>query len=664
MNNTPSLVQEILQELPHLRTQMYFQSSLNALSHAMEDLILASSDSPLVIANFQQERFYRQEIRRYQQIARRSNHLYILAAPESSSGFATADDSLEVISLKPYDALAKEWHLVVLSKQYSVCLICRELPTDALSNRARRFEGIWTFERQVATSAARLLLARIAAYRPSLVSKVAQAWQLYHLSSEESSSVLATATLQMEARIFSERLVNYLQASQYKLLRAYRELTKKEQNERLINAIVAAMRSSLNPEEVLRNTVRELGKKFDPCRCFLYRLGAATGETKIEYESVAPGIDSLKGRTWSVADNPLFIAAQAQSKALAIDVTDNAYLKANPALGTKISRWQIRSWLLVPVRYQGNLLGMLEIHHTAKEPYQWSSEDISLVEAIATQAGVALTQATAYRDMTSLNEQLAALERVQSNLIAIVGHELRTPLSTIQVCLESIATEPDAPKEFRQIMLDTALADSQRLRRLIQDFLTLSKLESGKAYSYPEPISMREILDLALSGFSGDKRSDDCPSIQVRFPEQLPLVRADGEGLVEVFTKLLDNASKFTPAQGEVTISVQVLETEIGEQNSHQPMLKVVVADTGRGVEPEQLDAIFNLFYQEEDSLRRTVGGTGLGLAICRQIVEGMGGRIWAISTGKDRGSEFHFTLPIEPSSVTQVISYSGMLKE
>jgi len=76
-------------------------------------------------------------------------------------------------------------------------------------------------------------------------------------------------------------------------------------------------------------------------------------------------------------------------------------------------------------------------------------------------------------------------------------------------------------------------------------------------------------------------------------------------------------------------------------------MLEVVVADTGRGIEPSQLQAVFDRFYQEEGALRRTVVGTGLGLAICRQIVSGLGGQIWAESAGRGQGSKFHFTIPL-----------------
>jgi signal transduction histidine kinase len=122
--------------------------------------------------------------------------------------------------------------------------------------------------------------------------------------------------------------------------------------------------------------------------------------------------------------------------------------------------------------------------------------------------------------------------------------------------------------------------------------------------------------------------------------------------LVEVLTKLLDNACKFTGRDGQVTIQAQVKPPEAHQDNyrPRTPMLEVVIADTGRGIEPSQLETIFDRFYQEEDSLKRSVGGTGLGLAICRQIVQGMGGEIWAESAGRDQGSQFHFTLPIELS--------------
>jgi signal transduction histidine kinase len=107
---------------------------------------------------------------------------------------------------------------------------------------------------------------------------------------------------------------------------------------------------------------------------------------------------------------------------------------------------------------------------------------------------------------------------------------------------------------------------------------------------------------------------------------------------VEVLSKLLDNACKFTKPEGEVTIEVQ---------RNEQQMLEVTITDTGRGIEPNRLEAVFERFYQEEGALRRTAGGTGLGLAICRQVIAHLGGRIWAESAGRDQGSQFHFTIPV-----------------
>lgn len=643
-----SILQDLLQDLPHLRSQMYFKSALTALSHAMEDLILAGSDSPLVIANFQQERFYQQEIRRYQQIAQQTDHVYVLAAPETDSGFAVASGSLETIPLMPNDGLAQEWHLVIIGEQYTACLICREqLKSVSSLDQTRRFEGLWTFDPQVTTQAARLLLGRIANYRPELNPKVEEAWQRYHLTKEVSAQTWISTPQAIDTAIFAQRLVTYLQATQYKLLKAYRVIATQERQERLINIISTAVRSSLNPQEVLTVVVQELGKLFNNCRCLLYRFRPPERQAKIEYESVPPGMLSLKGRIWSLADNPLFLAVQTQDKALAInDVAENPYLYDNATLRSKIERASIKAWLLVPIRYQGSLLGMLELHYGGEEPYEWQKEDIELVQAIATQAGVALTQAQSYTDLATLNRQLETLERTQSNLIAIVGHELRTPLSTIQVCLESLATEPDMATEFRETMLEVALTDSERMRRLIQDFLVFSKLDSRQAYRRSELIQLNEAIDLALSNLKTRWSQKTLPSIKVELSPNLPLLKADGEGLIEVLIKLLDNACKFTESMGEIRIEAGILDAQIDLQ-ADSPMLEIIVADTGRGIEPDLLEVIFDRFYQEEDWLRRTVGGTGLGLAICRQIIQGMGGKIWAASEGKNQGSQFHFTVPI-----------------
>ena len=726
-----SVLADMLQALPHLRSQIYFKSSLTALSHAMEDQVLAGSDQPLVIANFQRERFYRQEAHRYRRISERTAQVYVLAAAETE--FKNSSEHHETVAFEPTDALSQEWHLVVIGQQYANCLICRErsVPvidtTNSEMDPTRRFEGIWTFDRNVSKKAAELLLNRIQAYRPELAAKIEEAKYQYLRESGEISSGSTPDSSNPDP--FVQRLMTYLQAGQYKLLKAYRSISAQEQKERLVNSITSAIRRSLNPNEILEVAVRELGQALGSCRCLMYCCKATDATATIAHEFLKTG-DSAQssltptlGQIWPLQDNTLFqdvvqrrepvfvedtqedariqstnespIAnfdngAYTSSAGNAADAQDGSSseaatltLRGNPrqknrrskrsaqensfstasrknlaglsaraktsgetrksqftTLKYLVQQFSIRSLVMVPVLYQGQLLGMVELHHCGATPYRWKEDELALVEAIATQVGVALIQAEAYANLEDLNQQLEALDRTRSNLVAITGHELRTPLSTIQVCLESLASEPDMSPELRQAMLNTALTDAERMRKLVQDFLTLSRLESGRVEWHPESLSLRECIDLAVSNVRVRRSESERPQIITQVPEDLPLVRADGEWLVEALAKLLDNACKFTSPQGQVTIQSHC---------NGGSMLEVTVADTGRGIEPNRLETVFDRFYQEEGALRRTTGGTGLGLAICRQIVKGWGGEIWADSAGKDQGSQFHFTVPISP---------------
>ncbi|MGB5974728.1 MAG: ATP-binding protein, partial [Nodosilinea sp.] len=440
---------------------------------------------------------------------------------------------------------------------------------------------------------------------------------------------------------FTQRLVTYLQAGQYKLLKAYKAITAQERRERLVNSITSVVRQSLDADEIFAKAAQELGQALHVCRCLIYPCSATDSTVVITHQHLNEATDSLLGEVWPLNTNPLFDYVQDTKETIAIadtQASSSPFRQELEAVQPLIERWQIKAWLIVPLTYQGRLVGMIELHQCYPEPYEWSEHDTALVDAIATQLSVAIIQAEAYANLQDLNQQLEALDRTRANLIAITGHELRTPLSTIQVCLESLATEPDMPNELRQIMLQSALEDAERMRKLVQDFLTLSRLESGRVEWNLETLSIQECVDLALSSIHGSQDSAETPTIAVKIPKQVPLVRADGEWLVEVLVKLLDNARKFTPPSGKITIQVT---------RSSPAHLRVTVADTGRGIEPSRLHIVFDRFYQEEGALRRTTGGTGLGLAMCRQIVEGLGGTIWAQSAGKNKGSQFHFTVPV-----------------
>lgn len=650
MRITTSILEELLQALPQLRPQIYFKSSLTALSHAMEDRVLAGDDAPLVIANFQRERFYRMETRRYMRIAQVTSQVYVLAAPETD--FTNRSGLYEMIAFDPGDALHQEWHLVVLGQTYGICLLCRERMNDRQTpglkdtlldlDSSRRFEGIWTFDRQVSVHAAARMLDRILVYRPELATKIGEARTVYGIDRSLSENPTAS---DLNLDPFAERLVTYLQAGQYKLLKAYRAISSQERKERLVNSIAGAIRASLDPEEILEVATQELGQSLNVCRCMIYRCKATDATATISHEYLGSKVTSLAGQTWPLQTNPVFQAVVENRGRVVIEDTHNPQSMEEDArcqdscFRDLVKRWQIEAWLVVPVVYREQILGTIELHQCKVCSQSWGNDQLALVEAIANQVGVALIQAETYAHLEDLNRQLEALERTRSNLIAITGHELRTPLSTIRVCLESLASEPDMPQEVQQVMLNTALSDTDRLSELVQDFLILSKLESGRVEWNLESLMLQECVDLALSSVRArPSPGEELPQISARVSPDLPLVQADGEWLVQVLGKLLDNACKFTPSNQRVTI--------VAQPNGDR-MLEVTVADTGRGIEPDRLEIIFDRFYQEEGALRRTTGGTGLGLAICRQIVGRWGGHIWANSDGKDRGSQFHFTIPI-----------------
>jgi DICT domain-containing protein/nitrogen-specific signal transduction histidine kinase len=632
MKNSQSLLPELLQSFPELRAQVYFKATLTAISHAMEDLVLAGAEQPLVIANFQQERYYRQEAGRYQRIAQQTDRVYVLAAPETD--FASAPAPFATIGLEQTDELAQEWHLAIVGENYSACLICREYaaPVGAIDlDSARQFRGFWTFDPAISRRAAALLLQRIGDYRPDLASQIDREKQR---GIAEHLPLQSTASL--SAELFVNRLVTYLQASQYRQVKAYRRIVGQERQERLINRFTATIRQAVTIDEILAVTIREVSQLFPQSRC---RLSRSSELATTEYLASHPHFQPLlnQGQIVSIAD-----------------VSQDTGIQSHLDLQVKLAQSQIEACLLVPIfvgagaqnEQRRQCLGVLELYRSS--PYLWSIADRDLLRSIAERVGIELLQVEAFSNLQQMNQQLSSLKQAQNNLIAIVGHELRTPLSTIQVCLESLDTEPDMPAAYQQSMVEIALTDSARLRKLIEDFLLLSRLDSNLTTWQMESINLADSLSIAVSHLQAAFQPRELPKIVMNLSPALPPIIADNEALFQLLSKLLDNACKFTPATGTITLKIAEVNTPTPMAKMPlQPMLEVEIADTGCGIEPDRLETIFERFHQEEGFLRRAVGGAGLGLSICRQLVRQLGGQIWATSQGKGQGSQFYVTLPV-----------------
>lgn len=242
-------------------------------------------------------------------------------------------------------------------------------------------------------------------------------------------------------------------------------------------------------------------------------------------------------------------------------------------------------------------------------------------------------------ELREANKKLQALDKLKSDFISIVSHELRTPLTAIKAFVELLIVKQDMPSERKMKFLRTVNDESDRLGRLINDLLDLTKIEAGTINWRMAELSIQEIIQLSVEMLLPSARSKGL-RVSVNVDPSLPRFKGDRDRLVQVVTNILSNAIKFTGEGGEVSVSVQ-------EENKGTRQLLVAIADTGIGIPEEELDQIFDKFHRAGDLLTTKVEGTGLGLSIARQIVEYHGGRIWATST-YGAGSTILFTIPLD----------------
>ena len=235
------------------------------------------------------------------------------------------------------------------------------------------------------------------------------------------------------------------------------------------------------------------------------------------------------------------------------------------------------------------------------------------------------------------NRKLQAVDKMKSDFVSIVSHELRSPLTTIKSFIELILMKPNMPEEKRTKFMNTVNTETDRLRRLVNDILDLARIEAGSMKWKMEEVSVEEVIRDAVASM-GPLFENKGLHVTTSFDAPLSALTGDRDRLVQVVINLLSNAAKFTPRGGAVHVAVRQERTPDGQ-------IVVAISDTGIGIPKESLELIFEKFQRSGDPSAGAIEGTGLGLAIARQIVEYHGGRIWAESE-LGKGSTFTFTLP------------------
>ncbi|TAL08859.1 MAG: HAMP domain-containing histidine kinase [Nitrospirae bacterium] len=239
---------------------------------------------------------------------------------------------------------------------------------------------------------------------------------------------------------------------------------------------------------------------------------------------------------------------------------------------------------------------------------------------------------------------LHRLEQVRKDFVANVSHELRTPLTAIKGYVEAIQDGgKDKPEELDRF-LDIIKAHTERLNLIITDLLLLSKIESGQVPLKQEPVALAGLIDRTV-GLLRHLIEQKKHRVVVNIPADLPPILGDEERLGQVFSNLLDNAIKYTPENGTITISAALSKT------APPTMIEADVADTGIGIPSKDLPRIFERFYRVDKARSRELGGTGLGLAIVKHLVEGHGGTV-SVASLPGQGTRFTVRLPLSPSSI------------
>jgi len=343
---------------------------------------------------------------------------------------------------------------------------------------------------------------------------------------------------------------------------------------------------------------------------------------------LGPG-ESIAGKVFQSGGARLFPTPQDVARAMSDMQPENRDLfdKAVGQVGLP------HSAMAAPLSPRGEKLGVLVLENL-RNGGSFVQSDLGFVQALADLLAMAVERDRLVKEA----EQARVLEeanRLKSELLSTLSHEMRTPLASIKGYTSALLMEDaDWDEQTRQEFLKIIDAETDNLRELISDLLESSTIEAGLLRIEKQPTLVPRLAQRAVE--QANLRSKQHRFL-VSFPSHFPVVDADPRRIEQVLHNLVDNAVKYSPDGGLIVVRGEVHPTEI----------VVSVADQGVGIAPEHLNRLFERFFRIRSGIGRNVVGTGLGLPIARTIVESHGGRIWAEST-VGSGTTLYFTLPID----------------
>lgn len=408
--------------------------------------------------------------------------------------------------------------------------------------------------------------------------------------------------------------------------------------------VSAAIRGTNDPQSMAGSVTRGLGRAFKADFAFLWvfedkRVPALTSQWRRDSSALAsrpksidPYADSarrLAGDLWEGAS-----ALSVQGDAVAVALRNSAELsRLDETLGATAVAG-------VPVGEGEGVFGLIWLVSTTRQ-YPWSPSEISMIQHVASNLAHGLIQGNLITVQQQVLKRLQQLDKAKSDFVATVNHELRTPLTSITGYLDMVQSgEGGEIPATASRMLEIVVRNSVRLQGLIEDVLTLSRMDSEQSLPEMAAVDVGGLLKTVIASLS-PIASGAKVELTLGPVRDNAVVEGNATQLEQVFINVVSNAIKFTPAGGKVQVAVGH-----GFSDAGSPMVTVEVSDNGIGIPGEDLPRLFNRFFRASNATAAAVPGTGLGLAIVQAVVEQHGGEVTVKST-EGSGTTMTIHLPI-----------------
>lgn len=390
-----------------------------------------------------------------------------------------------------------------------------------------------------------------------------------------------------------------------------------------LRQVSAAVRGTNDPQQIADFVVRGFGETFGADRVWLTtfddeRVPPITAQWHRSRLAPLPdGLFKEEEPVRRVAD-----VLWARAEALAADGTLAAPGAGDVRLPAEFAALHAAASLIVPMGDGSSSLGVIWIA-LLDSPREWSRAEIGLIQHVAGNTAHGLIQSHLITSQQQVVKQLQQLDKAKTDFLATVNHELRTPLTSIMAYLDMIQENTSDPvsTEVHQ-MLDIVVRNTERLRLLIEDMLSVSRNGDGQSPLHLTPVRLLRTLEIVTAALRPLAKVQNVAIVMAPASED-PEVMADEVQLQQVFTNLVSNAIKFTPGGGQIDV---VSLTQADADGTR--WATVSVSDTGMGISSDEIAHIFTRFYRASNAMSGAVPGTGLGLAITQDIVQRHGGRI------------------------------------